>query len=113
MPAIRHHEFALNPAMAIKPLKVAKLSMVVALLWNTIPANAETFCSEPVAPYCTTSTEPLSDSLQYKRCEEDFARYEEKIMEYEMCLATKLDALKDKLKRHKSELEERRNAIQP
>lgn len=113
MPAARRQNTVSKPAPANGTIRASGLALVFAVLWAAAPVTAQTFCSEPVEPYCATSTEPFSDALQYKRCKEDLARYAEKISEYESCITAKVDGLKDNLENLKTELERRGETVRP
>lgn len=85
--------------------KIALFSCLL-LAGLSVPAAAQEFCSEPVAPYCVDQNAEFDTRLQINRCEEDLVNYEEQLEEYEQCIAAQLESLREELTKASKALDE-------
>lgn len=69
-------------------------------------ALGQSFCSEPIAPYCADKDSEFDTVLQINRCEEDLTEYESQLSEYEQCVKSQIDGLRQELRDARKKLEE-------
>lgn len=68
-------------------------------------AVAQSFCSEPVAPYCADKESQFDTLLQVNRCVGDLADYESQLTEYEQCVKKQIESLRQELSDARKRLE--------
>lgn len=71
---------------------VAALAGLGLLLSMGLPVSAQTLCSKPVQPLCTTDMQATDTGPERLRCLEDTARYSEGLNDYRDCLNEALAA---------------------
>lgn len=71
-------------------LGVAALAGIGLLLYQAAPASAQTLCSKPVQPLCTTDMQATDTGPDRLRCLEDTARYLDGLNDYRDCLDASL-----------------------
>src|SRR3546814_14356745 len=59
---------------------------VVLLLTPPGGAVAQTPCSKPIQPICSTDMQTAATEAEQLRCQEDVRRYQEKLAEYRDCV---------------------------
>ncbi len=66
--------------------------LVILGLLFTSPALGQSLCTEPVPPSCVEDPASYTDELSIRRCESDVADFDEKIAEFQSCMAQSVDA---------------------
>lgn len=85
---------------AINPYSIRRIltSCLVAVgLVLCGPAAGQSYCSEPVEPYCISTDSEFDSLLQVNRCEDDLTDFEEQVNEYEECITGQVQAMRDEL----------------
>lgn len=81
----------------MRPIRFAKLIVPVALMGFLAVATvsqgpaAQTLCSRPVQPLCSTDIQAADTGPERLRCREDVARYIDNLEDYGRCLEGAVD----------------------
>lgn len=67
---------------------------------------AQSFCSEPVEPYCVSTDSEFDTLLQVNRCRDDLVGYEEQVNEYEQCITEQIQGIHDEIGKAREKLEQ-------
>mgnify|MGYP000185683588 CR=1 FL=1 len=71
-------------------LTILTCAGIVSVFIHGLPASAQTMCSKPVQPLCTTDLQAVDTGPERLRCLEDTARYSDGLGDYRDCLDTTL-----------------------
>lgn len=97
----------ISPSTANSTAKRVLLLCVAAAAFSAFgTAVGQEYCSEPVAPYCVDTDSEFDSLLQVNRCQDDLADYEQQLNEYETCITSQIEGMRNALSEARAKLEQ-------
>lgn len=94
--------------MSMSRSRTLVLAIVMSGMFACAPSWGQSFCSEPVEPYCVSTDSEFDTLLQVNRCVDDLKEYEQEVNDYEKCISTQIGKLREGISQARHKLEESR-----